>query len=405
MNQAKKFLSCILLILGISSCSFVGGNSYSSLREKSGLASSSFNKEQAFRFDLHIITIPVEINGKTYEFIFDTGAGNTIVSRQVAQELGLETKTSIHTRDSKNNKQMMDVTLIDTISIAGVNFSNISANIVDWPDFSAVECLGKDGLIGNNLIRHCNWIVDYDKKVLKLTDSDLETTEMEHITQMFYASARPKFDLLLDSTLLKSVLLDLGSGGGLDLGRNLVKNHKINIQTYPNLKKIDGTTQGLFGRSLDSTIIIQANSISVDGFTLYKPIVDIESKSGAKVGNRFLKHSKLYLDYTYGTIGFSPYKDTSYYEKPMNYGLAPALHKNGLYVGSILVNSAAYKQGIRQGDQIIKLNEKSASDFSEYCEFLSYINKLSKGNSALKLIFASNPDKVVSLEKSSIWQD
>lgn len=404
MRKIKPLL-LILIIAGLTGCAYIGGGNYARLRESSSIISKDFFVEQDFKFNFHLIVIPVTIEGKTYEFIFDTGASNSIISREAADALGLVTKTSITTRDSRNNRKKMSVGVIDTMTIGGVHFKDISANIVDWPENSAVECIGKDGLIGNNLIRNCNWIVDYERKVLILTDNELPHEEMVHSTPMLYANSRPKFDLTLDGKNIRSVLLDLGSGGSLDVGKNLQTKYKIDINTYENVKKLDGTSQGLFGASLDSTTIIKADSISIGSYTVYQPPVDIESKSGAKIGNRFLKHSLLYLDYDYNVLGFSPYKDSSIYPISKTFGLSISLNNDGLYVGSINVNSEADKQGIKQGDKVLEMNGKTPKDFPDYCSYLDYLRNEVKGSKEMILVFTNNPNKEIVFKATPLWKE
>ena len=63
-----------------------------SVEEKDFFSSFSFEDEK-------LIKILVNINRKTYKFIFDTGAGSSVLSESVASSLGLKPVTKTKTLD------------------------------------------------------------------------------------------------------------------------------------------------------------------------------------------------------------------------------------------------------------------------------------------------------------------
>ena len=81
-----------------------------SVEEKDFFSSFNFEYEK-------LIKIPVNINGKTYKFIFDTGAGSSVLSESVASSLGLKPVTKTKTLDSQGNESTRSIYVIDTITI------------------------------------------------------------------------------------------------------------------------------------------------------------------------------------------------------------------------------------------------------------------------------------------------
>lgn len=393
----------ILLVLQLSSCQ-IFPSSYTSLRAKSGIISKDFRVEEPFNFDYRLIVVKAIIQGKEFDFIFDTGASNTILSKEAADAIGLKDRGGSYTRDSQGNRQRLMLGLIDTISIGGVAFKDISVSVIDWPENSAVECIGKDGLIGNNLIRHCNWLIDYEKKIMTISDGDLSMDNIT-FTPMKTANIRPRLDIKMNDISFENVLLDLGSGGNFDISRGIAANKSINPKDYKHIRNLDGSSQGLFGSRTDSVSLMKADSISLGAFVIHNTSFEIEKKSGSKIGNQLLRHCRVYLDYRNQRLGFSPYELETRLKTKNTIGFSPSLNNEGLYIASIHLNGQADRKGLTYGDKILSLNGKGASDFTTYCDFFNFIyNDVSKGDSLL-VIMEANPEEKLIFNKELLWED
>jgi aspartyl protease family protein len=83
------------------------------------------------------------INGKKINVMVDTGATGVAISQQIADKLGLESKTAIRTRTA-NGDSVAYVTRLDSIQIGGVEAKNVSALIAPG--------LGGDVLLGMSFL-------------------------------------------------------------------------------------------------------------------------------------------------------------------------------------------------------------------------------------------------------------
>jgi len=96
----------------------------------------------------HPIFIKVRINNseKKYNFILDTGA-LTIVSQQVAQELGLQNVVEVQAGGTGGKSKKINLVQLKSITVGNSGVQNIAAGVVDFS-----EQLGKDidGLLGSN---------------------------------------------------------------------------------------------------------------------------------------------------------------------------------------------------------------------------------------------------------------
>ena len=80
--KTKRILAFSLLVLFLNSCM---------IRSLAALTSSNLKekpvKEVVIDFEdvYGLMVVPVVIEGKTYRFIFDTGAGSTVISKEISE--------------------------------------------------------------------------------------------------------------------------------------------------------------------------------------------------------------------------------------------------------------------------------------------------------------------------------
>ncbi|HBF20857.1 MAG: hypothetical protein CMI36_12745 [Owenweeksia sp.] len=402
MIAMRSTLSLILLFALTTACGIFNSLDYYKVREKSDIVTKDFYKEMSFLKNRPVILIPVEIGGRTYNFIFDTGAAVSVISKELAGELGLEEEADVMIHDSKGHNQELIVSLIDTIDIAGVQFIDIAAVVVDWSENSVISCVSPAGIIGNNLIRHANWRVDYKNHQLVVSDSSLHIDGM-HYVEMQSPEGRPFISLKADSLEIAHCLLDLGSGGSLDLSREMAEDW--NWKKYPYTRDIDGSSEGLFGSKLDTTINVKIDSLSIGGYTLYETVVDIEKKSGSKIGTKVLEQSILNLDYSNSRVGFLPYDSIPTYGHLKEGGFAVLMDSSGFYISSITEDAALWQRGVRYGDRVKSLNGKQPADFGGFCEFVEWLLDKENRPQEFTLVMENDPQNEIIVGKEYLWSN
>ena len=104
--------------------------------------------------------IEMFVNGKLQNFIFDTG-GQTSLSPDLCQELGLKIVTKIQVKDVNNQSISYPVVELECLETSdkGINFKNIP--VLQMGHFS-FDCFGVVGLIGSDLL--ANMILEIDSK-------------------------------------------------------------------------------------------------------------------------------------------------------------------------------------------------------------------------------------------------
>ena len=96
------------------------------------------------------IIIKVNIKGKPYRFILDTGS-LTLISKRLYDELNLKIIYKVCVNDQSALKDSMNVVSVDEIVIGDFTFNNVEAFALKESN-SLVECFNVDGFIGSNIL-------------------------------------------------------------------------------------------------------------------------------------------------------------------------------------------------------------------------------------------------------------
>jgi clan AA aspartic protease (TIGR02281 family) len=116
--------------------------------------------------------MPVEINGKSYNLMIDTGAMITIVTQSVAEHcnLAIEEKT-VDVEVATEGSTAAQTARIDELTIGKSVIKNKRCMIMpdEAFDFSAViEGVKFDGIIGWETIKRLHWEIDYQNRKVKV---------------------------------------------------------------------------------------------------------------------------------------------------------------------------------------------------------------------------------------------
>lgn len=109
--------------------------------------------------------VQVSINGKPYNFLFDTGAP-TVISTAVYTELKLEKKHKSDVKDSQKNKQEQIFTILPEMTVDKAVFKNVGAVVMDL-SVSELSCFKIDGILGANQMAKLFWKINYSENSLE----------------------------------------------------------------------------------------------------------------------------------------------------------------------------------------------------------------------------------------------
>lgn len=98
-------------------------------------------------------------NGESREFIFDTGSP-TILTREFADALGLETIGRNTGVDANGNPVTMEVAVLDRLAIGGTAFHRVPVLIFDFSALPMGRCFIDGGILGSEILPGSAWRID-----------------------------------------------------------------------------------------------------------------------------------------------------------------------------------------------------------------------------------------------------
>ena len=214
-REMKKITVAILVLATLSSCAIsIKANKYF---KQGKTVQQNFKETIPFRIkDGHII-LTVNIKDKDYDFMLDTGASN-LVSKELAEELGLKVLGSEKVGDVYNNTKTQEYVGLESIQIGEVEFVETAALIFDFNSVEIWDSLGVDGFIGSNLMQHAIWDFDFTNNEVTITDDESKLSIPDDFIEnkLFIGVAGvPSIACELNGEKVWNFTLDFGFSGGV----------------------------------------------------------------------------------------------------------------------------------------------------------------------------------------------
>ncbi len=317
------------------------------------------------------LIIPVEIEGKTYRFLFDTGAPN-LIGHALNDQIKTNEINSIQVKDANDSKRPLQVVEIPMLAIGGVFFKNSPAIVNDSSSNFLFDCLEIDGIIGSNLVRNSIVQIDTRKREIKITNNEdkLALKGMKSIDMALSKGQSSPYlwiSLKGEGKAKEQVLFDTGAQGFYDLSFQ-------SFQTLNGLKVFDQVETangykglGLFGvaePTLHYRVLVP--EISLLGAT-FENIVSISTTAvKSRIGADILKYGKVTLDYKHQKFYFEPFENRVDLSEEL-WGLSPTMKESSLVVGLVWEDELAKR--VQYGDKILQINEIKVGDM-ELCDLL-----------------------------------
>jgi predicted aspartyl protease len=113
----------------------------------------------------HLVGIPVHINGKgPYNFVLDTGAGNSVVTPELATQLGLDAKKVEGIARGVGGDVELKLAALDSLSVGAAKIANSQVVVIDLGKVSPKGGLIENGIIGYDFLKNFETVIDYPKQ-------------------------------------------------------------------------------------------------------------------------------------------------------------------------------------------------------------------------------------------------
>lgn len=350
----KKIIFFSITLLTFSSCSSL---KLIKLLKNGSVEQATFKTEIPFEMRLGLVIIPVTINGKTYDFLVDTGAPN-LCTKELAAELKLETVVSQKAGDSQGVKEELDFVEMPPMYLNGVCFKETGAAVADLNRSEVLACLNADGIVGANLMKEAVWEFDYERKIITISEkrsSFVIPDTAIHLPFSPALSSTPRVNIAYNGVQDKNVTFDTGSNGYFASSKDVHDAIKTKSPSLKEAKSYGSSGSGLYGSgAVDTNYTSRVDSTQLGDLTIQNNVVTFE-KGSRTLGTKFLKNYRVIIDWSVNEIlliPVIPFKHSTH----ESFGFSPFISENKLIVSDIFINSEASKKGIQLGTQILEVN-------------------------------------------------
>ena len=270
------------------------------------------------------------------------------------------------------NSKKVNWVQVESISIGEITFTNQTAFIGDFEANPILQCLKVDGIIGSNLIRHCNWTIDQEQMSLTLFDNIGEFNYNECITIPFKTDYQYNMfmDMGVGQATIKNVLVDYGSNGTVSFNDEIfttLKNRSIIDEVLVEKGFIQS---GIVGKSVALTReIVYSDSLNIN--SVYFPKAMLRTGKTVSVGNGFLSRFKVTIDWKNKKLHFWEIPKTARTIYISGCSLAYSI-KKGVYIQSVIDNSNAYNKGIRPNMKVLQVDDLDFENGNDFCDYVSH---------------------------------
>ncbi|MFC4635769.1 aspartyl protease family protein [Dokdonia ponticola] len=349
----------------------------------------AFQDTIPFRNDLGVIIVPITFNGVEKEFAFDTGAQASVGFSWVEKDLK-RTSKKVNVKSSNGSKTKMRYYKSGTIQLGSRKITK--HRILQIDDSEIFSCYAIDGVLGVDITQHFNWTIDFEKKILIMSPTDFYPEEVKemHALDFDFTRNRPSVFMEMNGKKIK-FLLDTGA-----------RESDLNKETYTlsNIEQLPKTTfySGFF--DVKGTLT-KTNNIKLllpdltSGAVVITADADYGNQS-SKIGNTLWRNRRLFMSLKNDELYVS---DARIISDPWSYDCAAVVQDGKMVVFKIKEGSDAWKQGIRQGDEIKIFNGKT---FTDFCELNKYQKQLSVEKKDFEWEFANG--KKLTIQRKKVFK-
>ncbi len=368
MKQLRPllFLSYLVIsLLFLNSCS----PSWSGTFHSGSVSQQQFSESLNMEIIKGLTIIPVEINGKTYRFLFDTGAVNSI-SEELQEELGFKVVSKGKIKDSDNNRSRVIYVNVDTLSVGGIEFYNQSSFVGDFKANPVLRCMNLDGILGSNVMRFCNWTIDYEKQEMVLSNQEFEESAKETFSIPFETDIQYNqlIELNIGDKTISKVKIDYGSNGYLSIPNDVFKALKED-----NLIQQTTFEHGVSQAGIVGKVIQKREEITVVDSLYFEDIkfrnVVLADGGSGLLGSKIFSNWIITIDWEQKLLHFQAQENQKTDPATFGFGIGFS-ESSGVYTQTIIEGGPAEFIGLKPKMKILSIDDITFDNEDDFCKFL-----------------------------------
>lgn len=248
------------------------------------------------------VLIPIRLSGHSdlLWFLFDTGAGHTVLARSTAQRFELRPTSAGSLSGVGVGRVPVDIVSGVSLSLGQVRIEGVDLYVTDLPGSTSADAHDPDGILGYDLL--CRTVVTLDYAALRLTVASPSTFKLPTDGDVLPLTIRHRWPFVQGTikvpgnpAVTDTFLIDTGS---LD-----AVNHPIIRQSTGSLRHTQ-TGRGGFGAAVPG--VIGANEWFRLGRTTIPSTVSVccagNPEADRQLGEGILSHFRITFDYPHARL-------------------------------------------------------------------------------------------------------
>jgi len=320
---------------------------------------------------LGIPVVSVTINGKTYKFIFDTGA-MLVISNKIFEELNLKVIRQINSGDASGQVAKIKLVVLPEIELQGITFQNTPGAVFSANSDAAklAECFGIDGIIGSNMLRNSVVQFDVQNKLIIFTN-DIKEVLLQHNEsqkmKLESRTSRPFIKITLQKGTHKAVdnaLFDTGNGEGFFTLSSKKLGGNMNIIAETEGSFVFGS-HGFYKKQRN--FLLNIPEIIINSLIFNDVIVTTTNADYSIIGTKLFQYGKPTLDYRKKRFYFEPF-DNINTSKPVEspWAISCGFQNDKMIVSNIW--NEELKSQVNLGDEVLNINKIDTRSLG-FCEY------------------------------------
>jgi hypothetical protein len=296
---------------------------------------------------------------------------------------------------------------VPEIRIGKVEFLNQTAFVGDFKSNPTLACLHIDGIIGSNLIRHCNWKINFSKQEICMINFVSEKELEGFISKDFksYKQYNINTGLSFNYFSLGGVLVDYGSNASVSIPRAMAQG--AGLGDYPKVELFgeQGMSQsGIVGklvpfkREYFYTDFIKQKRDRIQDFEIRL----VDDSKGSAMGTKFLKRFEVIIDWSRKKIHLKENKKVLVDHSTFGFRLGQSDEQ--ISILSVVEGSDAYRAGLQPGVKVLAIDEMDFTKNHTICDFIDCkVSERERIN--LRYVDENGIEQEVSLKRERLWKD
>lgn len=332
-----------------------------------GLATSAqqHRAELPYRMVANKIIVDINIEGKTFPFVFDTG-GTTALIDSLCDALNLKHEGAIDIRDVTGSKLTYQKAFVKEVNLPGSDITFHDYAFMALPTPSSVQHFGAVGLLGSDLWQ--NYIVHFDteRKVIVISSPDTPVAIEAKYQTPFTANSGwyPVMSLAFGDRKIDATF-DSGAYGLL----SLKEDDYYYLYSWNQTKLLErGFGRGPSGVGGNAVVVPRMETkrvlvapIQIGAATLEHVITEeLTTATRTLIGVQLLKYGEVTIDYSRRMFYFVPFRNPTQAEQTFS-NIAFNITDGQLCVSTIWGTDLRTK--IRVGAPVTRINGKPTGEY------------------------------------------